>query len=97
VSYRHLCHLHAGCLAWATVPPRAHFSRVSLTATSVAMMARTAAADAIGVRSRRRASVRSRCPLGCDLLAATLPGRRLGELPAAWSLRVFATCCPSLG
>jgi hypothetical protein len=40
------------------------------------MMARTAVTDAIGIRSRRRAWARSRCPLGCDQLAGTLPGLR---------------------
>jgi hypothetical protein len=61
---------------------------VSLTATGIAPLARTAVTDAIRVRSRRRApaarsaAIRSRA--GC---LACGPCRRPGELPTGWSLR----------
>src|SRR5438105_5032268 len=62
LSCRCLCHLRADCPARATVPAAVISVEVSLTATSIAMMARTAVTGAIGVRTLRR----SRCPLGCD-------------------------------
>jgi hypothetical protein len=55
LSYRCLCHLRADCPAWPPFRPAVLSAEVSLTATSVAMMARTAVTDAIGIRSRGRA------------------------------------------
>jgi len=49
-----MCHLRTDRPAWATVPPRDHSAEVNLTATSVAVTARTAATDATGVWSRQR-------------------------------------------
>jgi len=41
--------------AWPPFRPAVLSAELSLTATSAAMMARTAVTDAIGIRSRRRA------------------------------------------